>query len=78
MVRPGRDRFRGRIEVDEAYIGGTDTGGKRGRGNEKKEIVVVALEVHSPKGFGCAGYLMSPAKALCLSSATLPRKILRF
>ncbi len=52
MVRPGRDRLHDRIEVDEAYIGGTDTGGKRGRGSEKKEIVVVALEVHSPKGFG--------------------------
>jgi len=52
MVRPDRDRLCGRIEVDETYIGGTDTGGKRGRGSEKKEIVVIALEVHSPKGFG--------------------------
>lgn len=52
MVRPGRDRLCGRIEVDEAYIGGIDTGGKRGRGSAKKEIVVVALEVRSPKGFG--------------------------
>ena len=52
MVRPGRDRLRGRIEVDETYIGGTDVGGKRGRGSEKKEIVAIAVEVHSPKGFG--------------------------
>ena len=47
MVRPGRDRLCGRIEVDETYVGG-----KRGRGSEKKEIVVIAVEVHSPKGFG--------------------------
>ena len=52
MVRPGRDRLCGRIEVDETYLGGTDVGGKRGRGSEGKEIVVIALEVHSPKGFG--------------------------
>ena len=52
MVRPGRDRLSGRIEVDETYVGGSDKGGKRGRGAGKKEIVVMAVEVHSPKGFG--------------------------
>jgi len=52
MVRPGRDRLCGRIEVDETYVGGINVGGKRGRGSEKKEIVVIAVEVHSPKGFG--------------------------
>ena len=51
MVRPGRDRLCGRIEVDETYIGGSKTG-KRGRGSEGKEIVVTAVEVHSPNGFG--------------------------
>jgi transposase-like protein len=52
MVRPGRDRLRGRIEVDETYVGGSDVGGKRGRGSEAKEVVVIAVEIHSPKGFG--------------------------
>jgi transposase-like protein len=52
MVRPGRDRLCGRIEVDETYVGGSKTGGKRGRGCERKEVVVIAVEVHSPKGFG--------------------------
>jgi len=52
MVRPGRDRLYGRIEVDESYMGGATVGGKRGRGSEKKEIVVIAVEIHSPKGFG--------------------------
>jgi len=52
MVRPGRDRLAGRIEVDETYVGGSEKGGKRGRGAERKEIAVIAVEVHSPKGFG--------------------------
>ncbi len=52
MVRPGRDRLRGRVEVDETYVGGSDAGGKRGRGSKRKAIVVIAVEVHSPKGFG--------------------------
>ena len=52
MVRPDRECLCGRIEVDETYIGGPDTNGKRGRGSPKKEIVVIAVEVHSPKGFG--------------------------
>lgn len=52
MVRPGRERLQGHIEVDETYVGGSKTGGKRGRGVENKDIVVVAVEVHHPKGFG--------------------------
>jgi len=52
MVRPDRDQLCGRIEVDETYIGGVAVGGKRGRGSEKKEIVVIAVEIYSPKGFG--------------------------
>jgi hypothetical protein len=52
MVRPDRDLLCGRIEVDETYVGGSDVGGKRGRGSEGKEIVAIAVEVHVPKGFG--------------------------
>ena len=43
MVRPGRDRLRGMVEVDETYIGG-ERPGKRGRGAEGKVLVVVAVE----------------------------------
>jgi len=52
MVRPDRERLRGVIEVDETYVGGSEVGGKRGRGGENKVIVVIAVEMLSPKGFG--------------------------
>jgi len=52
MVRPGRDRLRGRVEVDETFVGGTAKGSKPGRGAERKRIVVIAVEVREPKGFG--------------------------
>ena len=52
MVRPDRDQLCGRVEVDEVYVGGSDLGGKAGRGSERKNIVAIAVEVHSPKGFG--------------------------
>lgn len=52
MVRPDRDKLRGHVEVDETYVGGSETGSKRGRGSERKDIVVIALEIHFPKGFG--------------------------
>jgi transposase-like protein len=43
MVRPGRGRLSGRIEVDETYIGG-EKPGKRGRGALGKSLVVIAAE----------------------------------
>lgn len=43
MVRPGRDRLRGTVQVDEIYIGGKRTG-KRGRGATGKTLVVIAVE----------------------------------
>jgi transposase-like protein/DNA-directed RNA polymerase subunit RPC12/RpoP len=52
MIRPGRTRLNGHVEVDETYIGGAESGGKRGRGAGKKEIVAIAIEIHIPKGFG--------------------------
>ncbi len=52
MIRPDRQRLHGSVEVDETYVGGAATGGKRGRGTENKKIVVIAVEVFRPKGFG--------------------------
>ncbi len=43
MVRPGRDRLSGVVEVDEAYIGGRKSG-KRGRGAAGKALVVIAAQ----------------------------------
>jgi transposase-like protein len=43
MVRPGRDRLGGAVEVDETYIGGSKPG-KRGRGAAGKVLVLVAQE----------------------------------
>lgn len=51
MVRPGRDRLSGIVEVDETYVGGQEAG-VSGRETYKKAIVAVAVEVLSPKGFG--------------------------
>jgi len=51
MVRPGRDRLSGVVEVDETYFGGVKPG-KRGRGAAGKVLVAVAVELHEPKGFG--------------------------
>jgi transposase-like protein len=43
MVRPGRERLSGTVEVDEVFIGGAHSG-KRGRGAQGKELVLVAVE----------------------------------
>jgi transposase-like protein len=43
MVRPGRDRLTGRVEVDETYLGGQKPG-KRGRGAAGKALIVVAAQ----------------------------------
>ena len=51
MVRPGRDRLCGDVEVDETMIGGVKPG-KRGRGAHGKVFVAVAVEQIRPKGFG--------------------------
>ena len=51
MVRPGRDRLKGTVQVDEAYVGGEEEG-VVGRYTETKAIVAIAVEMQSPKGFG--------------------------
>jgi transposase-like protein len=51
MVRAERGQLIGDVEVDEALVGGIEHGGKRGRGSSKN-IVVIAVEIKQPKGFG--------------------------
>jgi transposase-like protein len=43
MVRPGRDQLSGRVEADEAFVGGEEQGA-RGRQTESKALIAVAVE----------------------------------
>ena len=52
LVRPGRERLRGAVEVDETYIGGEEPGLRGGRQQGKKVLVGVAVERIDPRGFG--------------------------
>jgi transposase-like protein len=49
MVRPGRDKLKGTVEVDEAFIGGKQSGNKRGRGTDNKVLVAIAVEIDGKK-----------------------------
>jgi transposase-like protein len=48
MIRPGRDRLKGTVEVDETFIGGTEEDVK-GRKTATKSLVVIAVEVENKK-----------------------------
>jgi hypothetical protein len=52
LVRPGRERLAGEVEVDESYFGGEEPGLRGGRQRGKKVLVGVAVERTQPKGFG--------------------------
>ena len=52
LVRPGRDRLSGTVEVDETYIGGEEPGLRGGRAKGKKVLTAIAVEIREPKGFG--------------------------
>jgi transposase-like protein len=48
MVRPGRDRLWGLVEVDETYVGGHEDGAI-GRGAKDKALVAIAVEKEGRK-----------------------------
>lgn len=52
MVRPGRDRLGGLVEMDETYVGGKRKPGKRGRGAAGKALVGIAVEDKGRGGIG--------------------------
>jgi len=63
MVRPGRDKLVGEVEVDEMYIGGKEIGKhKQGRGAETKTLVVVAAE--------CKGKQIGRVRFRCIPEAS--------
>ena len=64
LVRPGRDRLSGTVEVDETFIGGEEAGLSGGRAKGKKSLVGVAVEVRQPRGYGrCRMEILPDASA---------------
>jgi hypothetical protein len=51
LVRPGRERLAGEVEVNESYFGGEEPG-LAGRAKGKKVLVGIAVERTEPRGFG--------------------------
>ncbi len=67
LVRPGRERLTGTVEVDEASIGGEELGLRGGRAKGKKTLVGVAVELHQPRGYGrCRMAILADASAASL------------
>jgi hypothetical protein len=52
LVRPGRDRLSGTVQVDETFIGEDEPGLRGGRAPGKKVLTGIAVEVSEPKGIG--------------------------
>jgi len=72
LVRPGRERLHGEVEVDETYIGGEEPGLRGGRQKGKKVLVGVAVEFEEPRGFGrCRMVPIPDASAKTLRSFLL-------
>jgi len=69
MVRMGRERLSGLVEVDEVFLGGVKPG-KRGRGALGKVLVLVAVEDKGKKGIGRIRIeIISDANAVSLRAA---------
>jgi len=67
LVRPGRERLVGTVEVDETYIGGRDPGVGRGKGRGDKVLTGIAVEIKEPRGDGrCRLALLADASAASL------------
>jgi transposase-like protein len=65
MVRPGRDRLTGVVEVDETFMGGPEPG-RRGRGALGKTLVAIAAEQRG-RGIGrCRMLVIDDAKTATL------------
>jgi transposase-like protein len=68
LVRPGRDRLSGTVEVDETFIGGPEPGLSGGRAKGKKVLTGIAVEVGGPRGIGrCRMAVLADASAESLN-----------
>jgi transposase-like protein len=63
MVRAERPRLSGEVEVDETFVGGVRRGQGRGRRAPGKAIVVIAVEVLDPVGYGRTRMRVVPSAA---------------
>ena len=69
LIRPGRERLSGIVEVDETFIGGEEPGLRGGRAKGKKSLVAVAVELREPKGYGrCRMTIVPDASGASLQS----------
>lgn len=68
MVFAERSQLQGHVEIDEAFLGGVSSG-KRGRGSENKQLIVIAAEFSGNKKIGRIRIQRSPdASAKSLES----------
>ena len=68
LVRPGRDRLSGTVEVDETFIGGPEPGLSGGRAKGKKVLTGIAVEVGGPREIGrCRMAVLADASAESLN-----------
>jgi hypothetical protein len=56
LVRAGRERLTGEVEVDESYFGGEEPGLRGGRQKGKKVLVGIAVERTQPRGLAVAAW----------------------
>ena len=74
MIRSDRERLSGMVEIDEAYIGGSMEGGKRGRGSENKQLVAIAVQLEKIKTDkphnALRDYRLAKIRAKCIESAS--------
>ena len=74
MVRSDREKLSGEIEIDEAYIGGELAGGKRGRGSENKQLIIIAVQLEKIKSDKPSDALhahrLAKIRAKCLENAS--------
>lgn len=69
LVRPGRDRLTGTVEVDETYMGGEEAGLRGGRARGKTILTGIAVEVQKSKGIGrCRMLPLDDASATSLQA----------